>query len=92
MQRALKKLVIWAVILACGYFVLSTHFIFIGKDLRLLKKSRLTLEYTFFSTQGKSIESIMDVEELRNDGIGRLLVEERKITEDQLDAILDKYR
>lgn len=92
MQRALKKLVLWAVILACGYFVLSTHFIFIGKDLRLLKKSRLTLEYTFFSTQGKSIESIMDVEELRNDGIGRLLVEERKITEDQLDAILDKYR
>lgn len=92
MQRALKKLVLWAVILGCGYFILSYHFIFIGSDLRFLKKSRLTLEYTIFSTQGKSIESIMDVEELRNDGIGRLLVEERKITEDQLDAILDKYR
>ena len=92
MQRALKKLVIWVVLLACGYFVLSNHFIFIGKDLRLLKKSRLTLEYTIFSTQGKSIESILDVDDLRNDGIGRLLVEERKITEDQLDAILDKYR
>jgi hypothetical protein len=92
MQRGLKKLVIWAVILACGYFILSNHFIFIGKDLRVLKKSHLTLEYTIFSTQGKSIESVMDVDQLREDGIGRLLVEEGKITEDQLDAILEKYR
>jgi hypothetical protein len=92
MQRGLKKLVIWAVILVCGYFVLSTHFIFIGSDLRLLKKSHLTLEYTIFSTQGKSIESIMDVDDLRNDGIGRLLVEKGKITDEQLDAILEKYK
>lgn len=92
MQKGLKKLVIWAVILACGYFVLSHHFIFIGSDLLLLKKSHLTLEYTFFSTQGKSIESIMNVDELRNDGIGRLLVEKGKITEDQLQTILERYR
>jgi hypothetical protein len=92
MQKGLKKLVIWGVILACGYFMLSTHFIFIGSDLRLLKKSHLTLEYTIFSTQGKSIESIMNVDALRNDGIGRLLVEKGKITDDQLDAILEKYR
>jgi hypothetical protein len=92
MQKGLKKLVIWAVILACGYFILSHHFIFIGSDLQLLKKSRLTLEYTIFSTQGKSIESIMNVDELRNDGIGRLLVEKGKITQDRLEAILEKYR
>lgn len=92
MQKGLKKLVIWAVIVACGYFVLSHHFIFIGNDMQLLKKSRLTLEYTFFSTQGKSIESIMNVDDLRNDGIGRLLVQKGKITEDQLETILDKYR
>mgnify|MGYP001031146946 FL=1 len=92
MQKGLKKLVIWAVIAACGYFILSNHFIFIGSDMQLLKKSKLTLEYTFFSTQGKSIESIMNVDELREDGIGRLLVEKGKITEDQLEAILDKYR
>ena len=92
MQKGLKKLVIWAVILGCGYFILSHHFIFIGSDLALLKKSRLTLEYTIFSTQGKSIESIMNVDELRDDGIGTLLVEKGKITEDQLNTILDKYR
>lgn len=92
MQKGLKKLVIWAVIVGCGYFVLSHHFVFIGSDLHLLKKSHLTLEYTVFSTQGKSIESIMNVDDLRNDGIGTLLVEKGKITEDQLETILDKYR
>jgi hypothetical protein len=92
MQKGLKKLVIWAVVLACGYFILSHHFIFIGSDLRLLRKSHLTLQYTVFSTQGKTIESIMNVDELRNDGIGELLVEKGKITEEQLEAILEKYQ
>ena len=57
-----------------------------------MKKSHLTLEYTIFSTQGKSIESIMNVDDLRKDGIGKLLVEAGKITEEQLEAILEKYR
>jgi hypothetical protein len=91
-QKGLKKLVTWAIIIACGYFILSHHFIFIGSDLRLLKKSKLTLEYTIFSTQGKTVESIMNVDELRKDGIGELLVEAGKITQDQLEAILNKYR
>ena len=92
MQKRLQKLVIWAVIFACGYFIMSYHFIFIGSDLRLLRKSHLTLEYTFFSTQGKSIDSVMNVDDLRKDGIGKLLVEAGKITEEQLETILEKYR
>jgi len=92
MQGGLKKIVTWAVIIGCGYSILSNHFIFIGSDLRLLKKSHLTLEYTFFSTQGKSIESIMNVDDLRKDGIGELLVEKGKITQDQLEEILQKHR
>ena len=92
MQKGLKKLVIWVVILACGYFILSNHFIFIGSSVQILKKSRLTLEYTLFSTQGKSVESIMNVDVLREDGIGRLLVEKGMITEDKLATILERYR
>jgi hypothetical protein len=92
MQNGLKKLIIWAVILLCGYFILSNHFIFIGSSVQLLKKSRLTLEYTLFSTQGKSVESIMNVDVLREDGIGRLLVEKGMITEDKLATILERYR
>lgn len=92
MNNRLKKFVIWGVVLACGYYALSHHFVFVGSDLEILKKSRLTLEYTFFSTQGKSIESIMDVDDLRKDGIGKLLVEKGKVTEDQLETILERYR
>jgi len=92
MQNGLKKLVIWVVILVCGYFILSNHFVFIGSSLRVLKKSHLTLENTIFSTQGKSIESIMDVEDMRNDGIGELLVEKGLITEDKLLALLERYK
>jgi len=92
MQNGLKKLIIWAVILLCGYFILSNHFIFIGSSVQILKKSRLTLEYTLFSTQGKSVESIMNVDVLREDGIGRLLVEKGMITEDKLATILERYR
>jgi hypothetical protein len=92
MQKGLKKLVTWAVILGCGYFILSYHFVFIGSDFNLLKKSHLTLENTFFSTQGKTIESILNADDLRKAGIGKLLVEKGKITEEQLEAILEKYR
>jgi hypothetical protein len=34
----------------------------------------------------------MNVDDMRKDGIGDLLVEAGKITQDQLDAILEKYR
>jgi hypothetical protein len=34
----------------------------------------------------------MGVDELRKDGIGKLLVEAGKVTEDQLEVILEKYR
>jgi hypothetical protein len=34
----------------------------------------------------------MNIDDLRKDGIGRLLVEKGKITEDQLETILEKNR
>ena len=46
-----------------------------GKDFYLLKKSELTLSYTFFNITDRKIESIMEIDDLRNDGIGDLLVE-----------------
>ena len=71
-----KKIVIIAIIAAISYFLLSYHFIIIDHSVKPLKKSTLTLQYTIYSTKGKSIESILGVEELWEDGIGDLLVEE----------------
>ena len=85
-----KKLLIWAIAGAVVYFVLSYHFIFVENSIKLLKKSRLTLNYTLFSTKGKTNESILSIDELREDGIGDLLVEAGRLTEQELESLLNK--
>jgi len=91
MNNRLKKAFVWGIIGAVFYFLLSHHIVFVGSTPKLLKKSRLTLEYTFFSTQGKTNESILGVDELREDGIGELLVEMGKMSEAELDRLIEKY-
>lgn len=87
----LKKMLIWVMVGGAFYFVLSYHFIFVGNNLRILKKSRLTLEYTIFSTQAKNVESILAVDDLRKDGIGEILVEAGRLTEDQLQVLMERF-
>ena len=91
MNQRFKRLVIWGCIGVLGYFLLSNHIIFVGTDIRTLKKSRLTLEYTFFSTQGKSWQSVLSNDRLREDGIGKLLVEMGRLTEEELKRLVEEY-
>ena len=91
MNQRFKRLVIWGCIGAIGYFLLSNHIIIVGTDIRILKKSRLTLEDTFFSTQGKSWQSVLSNDRLREDGIGKLLVEMGKLTEEELKRLVEEY-
>jgi hypothetical protein len=86
----MKKLIVWACVAAAAYFILSTHFIFVGGTPRILKKSNLTLEYTFFSTQGKTNESILKVDKIRKAGIGPLLVQMGRMTESELERLTNK--
>jgi hypothetical protein len=90
-MNRLKKFAIWVIAGLAFYFVLSHHFILIGNGIKILRKSRLTLDYTIFSAKGKKIESIIAVDELRKDGIGELLVEAGLISEDELVLLLEKY-
>jgi hypothetical protein len=80
----LKKIITFAVIAGILYLLLGYHYIIIGSSIKMLKKSELTLKYTFFSTKGKSVDSILTVQELWDDGIGDLLLEEGKISEEEL--------
>ena len=89
-MKFLKKLLIWVIVGAVIYSLLSYHFIFVGNTIKLLKKSSLTLEYTLFSTKGKTNESILAIDVLREDGIGDLLVEEGRLTEEELERLLNK--
>ena len=91
MNQRFKRLVIWGCIGVLGYFLLSNHIIIVGTDIRILKKSRLTLEDTFFSTQGKSWQSVLSNDRLREDGIGKLLVEMGKLTEEELKRFVEEY-
>ncbi len=87
-----KKCFIFAFLGALFYFLLSYHIIIVGEGInfRLLKKSKYTLEYTIFSTKGKSDYQILAVDTLREDGIGNLLVEEGLMSEERQEAILDR--
>ncbi|MBW2093614.1 MAG: hypothetical protein JRI80_01880 [Deltaproteobacteria bacterium] len=86
-----KKILFWVLALGASYFLLSYHIIFFGKQPRLLKKSHLTLNYTFFSVQSKPNQKIMAIDDLREDGIADLLVEEGKMKEEERDLYLEQY-
>jgi len=90
-MKFVKKILIFAVLGGGLYFLLSYHFIIIGKDIKLLQKSSLTLNYTIFSTKAKTNESILSIDVLREDGIGDLLVEVGKMSEDELELLMIKY-
>ncbi|MBN2123330.1 MAG: hypothetical protein JW821_03475 [Deltaproteobacteria bacterium] len=90
-MKYLKKIILWGIIGGIVYFFMGYHIIFLGDTPKLLKKSNLTLNYTFFSAKNKSNESILDIDELRRDGIGDLLVEEGRLSEKELERLLNQY-
>jgi len=93
MAMSLKKkftlLIIGGAIL---YFLLGYHIIITGRgvgNIRLLKKSTYTLEYTIFTTRGKSNKTILSKAALREDGIGELLKEEGLMSDEEEALILE---
>lgn len=86
----LKKIIVFAIIAGVLYMILGYHYIIIDKSISMLKKSELTLKYTFFSTKGKTDDAVLKVPELWEDGIGELLVEKGKISQEKLDLYKEK--
>lgn len=87
-----KKLFWVAVLAGIVYALLSYHFIYFGgTKIKLLEKSELTLNYTFYSVPGKTNKMILAKEPLREDGIADLLVEMGRMTEAEKERLLEKY-
>jgi hypothetical protein len=89
--RSRKKLILLIVAGALLYFFLSYHIIIIEGDprnVRLLKKSSLTLEYTFFDTRNRTNKSMLSIDILRDDGLGEILIEEGLMSEQEERLIL----
>ena len=86
-----NKIIVFAILGVVFYFLLSYHFIIINNSVKLLKKSSLTLEYTIYNAKGKTVEVIMAIDDLREDGIGELLVKMKKMSPQKLELIMMKY-
>ncbi len=91
MRRKIKKYILIGILIYCVYFLLDNHIIFNGIDFYFLKKSELNFSYTFFELQDKKPETIMEIDDLRNDGIGNLLVDLNIIDEKEKIRLENKY-
>jgi len=77
--RSKKKIVLLVLAGALLYFLLSHHIIIIEGDprnIQVLKKSSLSLQYTFFDTRNRSNKSMLSIDNLREAGIGKTLIQE----------------
>ena len=91
MNALIKKIFIFGILGGILYFFLSFHLIFINSTIKLLRKSSLTLEYTFFMANGKTNATILSTDDLREDGIGEILIEMGKMSEGQYTRLMRKY-
>ena len=91
MLSRIKQYLLIAAVVGGFYFLLSHHFIFTGwNSVDLLNKRELTLKYTFFSLKQAIPEKVLRIEELRDAGIGDIMIENGMLSETQYDAILRK--
>lgn len=91
MGTRIKQYILIGLLVAAGYFIMDNHIIIYGKDIRLLKKTSLHLHYTFFSVNGKSPAKIMEIDYLRDAGIGDLLVEMGVIDDEKRFNLENEY-
>jgi hypothetical protein len=90
-MKGIKKLILWVCLGGGLYLLMSYHFIFFGKNCKILKKSELTLNNTFFSARGTSNESLLSIDVLREAGIADILVEVGRITEKEKRSLMALY-
>ncbi len=91
MKARLKQYLLIALIALAGYFILNHHIIFDGKQVHLLRKTTMHLHYTFYSIKQKKPDTIMQVDTLRDAGIGDLLVDLEKMTDEERYLLESKY-
>jgi hypothetical protein len=84
MLKVIRKWLIIIALVGVAYGMMSNHIIFKGTNFKLLPKSELTFEYTFYSLSEKEPEEVLRIEPLRYAGIGYVMVDFGMITEDEL--------
>ena len=91
MRQRLKQYLLIALSAAAVYFVLDNHFVMKKNSFYLLQKASLNLHDTFTSLDNKRPETVMENDNLRDAGIGDLLVELRLLTNEKKSRLESKY-
>jgi hypothetical protein len=91
MRQRLKQYLLIALAAAALYFVLDNHFIMKKHHVYLRQKSTLNLHDTFISLDNKRPATVLKNEELRDAGIGDLMVELGMLTEEKKNQLEAKY-
>ena len=94
MLSRIKQYALIGAVLYAFYFLLSHHFIVTSfdswdslKQIEILKKKELTLKYTFYSLSQAAPENTMKIPELREAGIGEVMVKLGMVTPERLTEI-----
>lgn len=91
MITRIRNYALIAIAIGSFYYLLSHHFIFTSwNSFDILPKQELTLKYTFFSIKQVYPETVLRIEELRDAGIGDIMLEKGMLTEDRYNQILRK--
>jgi len=91
MKQRLKQYLLIALAAAAVYFLLDNHFIMKKNRFYLLQKTSLNLNDTFVSLENKRPETIMENDDLRDAGIGDLMVELGMLTDEKKSQLESKY-
>ena len=89
MWKKLNRFILIIIIAAAVFSLLKFHVVYFGNAVKILKKARLTSEYTFVNVKGMPPEAILKIDTLREAGIGDTLVEMGKLDKQRKD-ILEK--
>lgn len=91
MWKRLNRIIIVIIIAAFGYFLLSFHVVYFGDAIKILKKVRLSSEYTFVNVKGMTVESILKIDTLREAGVGDTLVKMGKVDKERKEILETQF-
>jgi hypothetical protein len=91
MMQRLKQYLLIALAAAALYFVMDNHFVMKKNRFYLLQKTSLNLNDTFVSLDNKRPETIMENDDLRDAGIGDLMVQLGMLTDEKKSQLESKY-
>lgn len=91
MNTRIKRYILCGTLLFIGYFLASQHILINDRDFRLLKKTELTYEYTFYNLTDRDPEDVLSIDMLREAGVGDILVDFGLLNEENLYRLETTY-